>query len=124
MGNVTRVYVDDLITGSPTVPKVKELQENAIEVFADATFKLHKLHSNVDELEPASDTPSEEQSYAKQQLGVPTQGKCKLLGLPWDKGVDELSVTIPMANTTRTNREILEKTRKSTPPLVSHRLSH
>ena len=53
------------------MPKVKELRESAIEVFADATFKLHKWHSNVDELEPASDTPSEEQSYAKQQLGMP-----------------------------------------------------
>ena len=57
------LYLDDLITGSTTVPKVKELQENAIEVFADATFKLHKWHSNVDELEPASDTPSEEPSW-------------------------------------------------------------
>ena len=116
-------YVDDLITGSTTVPKLKELQDNAIEVFAYASFKLHKWHSNVDELEPASDTPSEGQSYAKQQVGVPVQGNCKLLGLPWDKGVDELSVTILMANATRTKWGILGKIAKIYYPLVSRHLS-
>ena len=45
------LYVDDLISGKPTVQEAKELKEGAISVFVDAKFKLHKWHSNFAELE-------------------------------------------------------------------------
>ena len=111
------LYVDDLITGSTTVSKAEKLRENAIEVFADATFKLHKWHSNVKDLQPASDTQTEEETYAKQQLGAPAQGKAKLLGLSWDKGADKLSVTVPEQDATRTKRRILGKIAKIYDPI-------
>ena len=41
------LYVDDLISGAPTIHQAKDLKKNAIEIFAEAQFKLHKWHSNV-----------------------------------------------------------------------------
>ena len=80
------LYVDDLISGSTTVAQAKELRDGATGVFADATFKLHKWNSNVEELEPKS-----ENTYAKQQLGA-KGNESKILGLPWDKQNDTLRV--------------------------------
>ena len=49
----------------------------------------------MEELETDSDAVHE-QSFAKQQLGQPTcQGESKLLGLPWNKLEDTLSVNFP-----------------------------
>lgn len=36
------LYVDDLISGGVTVEKARELKQQAIEIFEDATFTLHK----------------------------------------------------------------------------------
>ena len=45
------LYVDDLITGGVNAQLVSEKEIKAIEVFEDATFKLHKWHCNISELE-------------------------------------------------------------------------
>ena len=45
------LYVDDLISGSTTVCKTRELKDKTKEIFQDACFNLHKWHSNVPELE-------------------------------------------------------------------------
>ena len=45
------LYVDDLISGSTTVCKTRELKEKTTAIFQDACFNLHKWHSNVSELE-------------------------------------------------------------------------
>ena len=45
------LYVDDLISGGPTVTKAKELKCDAMTIFSDAGFELHKWHSNAPELE-------------------------------------------------------------------------
>ena len=37
----------------------------------------------------------EDMLYAKQQLNISNQGKCKVLGLIWDKKKDQLGVTVP-----------------------------
>jgi hypothetical protein len=44
------LYVDDLLTGGCVVEEVKHLKETAIEIFDRAQFKLHKWHSNIEEL--------------------------------------------------------------------------
>ena len=36
------LYVDDLLSGGPTIEKAKKLKGEATEIFADAKFKLHK----------------------------------------------------------------------------------
>lgn len=97
------LYVDDLISGGTTVNEAKELKEDAIEIFDDASFCLHKWHSNVPELE-ATELTSEDQtdieppSYVKQQLNNPEpneSNKASILRLPWDNKEDTLSVTFP-----------------------------
>ena len=45
------LYVDDLISGDVTITKAKKLKTDAVEIFSDAGFHLHKWHSNAPELE-------------------------------------------------------------------------
>ena len=83
------------------VEEVQHLKKTAIEIFDQAPFKLHKWHSNVEELEasdPASGNSDTDQSYAKQQLGVRSE-ETKLLGVPWNKTTDKIGVTFPCTST-------------------------
>ena len=88
------LYVDDFISGAPTVSKAKQLKRETTEIFADAKFELHKWHSNEPELE--TECENYEPTFAKQQLG-----------LPWDKTEDTLSVTFPTFPAEITKRGIL-----------------
>ena len=45
-----RLYVDDLMTGGVSVETVATEKAQAIDVFKDGTFKVHKCHSNVKSL--------------------------------------------------------------------------
>jgi hypothetical protein len=45
------LYVDDLLSGGVTVEEAQEVKQQAVEIFEDATFTLHKWHSNEAELE-------------------------------------------------------------------------
>ena len=101
------LYVDDLISGSPNVTKAKELKCDAVTIFSDAGFELHKWHSNVPELEenPRDCINDSEDSYAKQQLNVNVSGEgSKLLGLKWDKVADTLDTPLPDALAVRWKR--------------------
>jgi len=40
------LYVDDLLSGGPTIEKGKQLKQEVTEIFADAKLELHKWHSN------------------------------------------------------------------------------
>ena len=73
-------------------------------MFKDATFHLHKWHSNDSTLENYDRTnqPEEDLTYAKQHLRS-NECKAKLLGLPWNK--TENALTIP----TSSEREISTK---------------
>ena len=65
------LYVDDLIGGGNNESDGKQLKIKATEIFASATFDLHKWHSNVRELESQiSINEGETETFAKQQLGV------------------------------------------------------
>ena len=88
------LYVDDLLSGGPTIEKAKKLKGEATEIFADAKFKLHKWHSNRKELETACE--DYEPSFAKEQLeNTPGRGPWKLLGFGWDKVKETLHVCFP-----------------------------
>ena len=59
------------MAGGTTVDDVQTKKVTAIEVFQDASFTLHKWHSNARELEASSNPPADDElTYAKQQLGV------------------------------------------------------
>lgn len=78
------LYVDDLISGGPTVTRAKELKFDAVTIFSDAGFELHKWYSNAPELEenPCDCINDSEDTYAKQQLSANVSGQGnKLLGL-------------------------------------------
>lgn len=110
------LYVDDLITGSTTVPKAQELKAKTTSVFRDACITLHKWHSNEKDLE--TEQPKEEETtYAKQQLGTPGGQDCSLLGLNWCKRDDTLSVPMPETETVLTKRGILATLAKVYDPL-------
>ena len=77
----------------------------------DATFELHKWHSNEPQLE--DDPPhssDEEHSYAKRQLQV-QPNESKLLGVKWNKDEDTIAVQFPTTDSdtshTASKREVL-----------------
>ena len=90
------IYVDDLISGGATVVDATQLKDRAVEVFEDATFALHGWQSN----EPFQDEnlpmpKSGEETFAKQQIGQSQPGGSSLLGLGWDKTLDEIIISFP-----------------------------
>ena len=104
------LYVDDLLSGGATVEETKELKEQAIEIFEDATFTLHKWQSNEPELEQNPIlSVDKEGTYAKQQLGEPQAGGSSLLGLGWNKERDEIIVSFPDWEVAPTKRGVLRK---------------
>ena len=124
------LYVDDILSGGPTTEEVKQKKATTTEIFAQATFHLHKWHSNVKELE-LDDVPEDnakelepvtvnehedDLSYAKQQLGVQSR-QCGLLGLKWNKLSDEIGVPFPANVAQPTKRGILGKVAKIYDPL-------
>ena len=111
------LYVDDLISGGGTIQEVKQKKATATEMFHQATFHLHKWHSNVTELELTEETETgDDLSYAKQQLGIKPR-ECGLLGLKWNKLTDEVGVTIPEEVAQSTKRGILGKVARIYDPL-------
>ena len=88
--------MDDLVSGSTTTEKATALKNKATEIFQDVTFELHKWQSNAEELDNPSSLTQEEETYAKQQLGVPARKNGKLLGLDWNKEDDTISISFPI----------------------------
>lgn len=111
------MYVDDLISGKTTVKKAQLFKQEATEIFHDATFTLHKWHSNAAELEEATTNVTGEQTFAKQQLGTASGGDSSLLGLTWNKCDDVISVVVPEEKATPTKRGVLRKLAKIYDPL-------
>ena len=62
------LYVDDLLSGGVTVKQEQHRKEQAMEIFNDAGFTLHKWHSNVPILEGETENKGTDLSFAKQQL--------------------------------------------------------
>ena len=103
------LYVDDLTTGGGTVPETEQKKATTTEIFRQATFRLHKWHSNIPKLEISEDAENEDDlSYAKQQLEIKSR-ECGLLGLKWNKSTDDITVTIPEEVAQPTKRGILGK---------------
>ena len=111
------LYVDVLLSGGATVQEAQFRKENAIEIFEDARFTLHKWHSNVPQLEGNIESNDSETTFAKQQLQPPEGSRASLLGLEWDKDKDELSVKFPTEETELTKKGVLRKLAKVYDPL-------
>ena len=119
-------YVDDLLTGGQDVKQAQTRKKLAQEIMSDATFELHKWHSNYPQLEgnpqptqgedSSQPETSEDQSNAKQQL-LNKPSETKLLGVKWNKSEDTISVQFPSESSAPTKREILSKLAKVYDPL-------
>lgn len=84
----------------------------------NAAFELHKWHSNIPQLESDKTKQSpEDQTYAKQQLGIPEGGGGAILSPQWDKQRDASSVVIPVEKADNTKRGVLAKIAKIYDPL-------
>ena len=102
------LYLDDLMTGGETAELIAVKKVSTTEVFKDASFTIHKWHSNAPELEANSGSPREEElTYAKQQLGGAKPSEGKLLGLPWDREQDTTSVILQGNQNETTKRGVL-----------------
>ena len=112
------LYVDNLLNGGQTVEEARKRKSTAIEIFDDAKFVLHKWNSNGAELEETHDRENGDGklSFAKQQLGA-QMSESKVLGLPWNKQLDTLTVTFPVDEIPATKRELLKKLAKVYEPL-------
>ena len=79
---------------------------------------MHKWTSNAFELEDSHDQKekNDELSFAKQQLGS-QQNEAKVLGLPWDKDMDTLTVNFPKSESATTKREVTRNLAKVNDPL-------
>ena len=119
-------YVDDLLTGIQDIQQAQTQEKIVQEIMSDATFELHKWHSNHPQLEDnpqfalsedgAHPASSEDQTYAKQQLLVKTS-ESKLLGVNWDKFQDTIAVQFPSAGGAPSKHEVLAKLAKVYDPL-------
>ena len=102
------------MTGGTPTTEVREKKTKPVEILEDATFKLHKWHSNVETLESDESNSKEnaiddyQSTFAKQQLG-PRQAETKLLGLPWNKKEDTLSVDTVNKKLATTKRSALSQ---------------
>ena len=95
------LYVDDLMTCGVTVKETEEKKAIATALFEDATFSIHKWHSNGIQLEAAGESsPDYEVTYAKQQLGGSEPLGGKFLGLPWNREQDNISVILNVEDCT------------------------
>ena len=119
--------MDDLISGNKTVAGAQHLKQTSQSIFRAGKFELHKWHSNVPSLEQPTlyketveERPithqNENQSYAKDQLGV-KQGETKPLGVPWDKRKDTIQTSFPDPITKATKRDVPRKITKIYDPL-------
>ena len=111
------LYVEDLISGRETTDQALELKHGAKSIFIGANFELHKWHLKEPALEAETTSPvEEEQSYAKQHLGV-KKGESKLLRLPWGKKRDTIQVSFLSQAADPTKKGILGKIAKVYHPL-------
>ncbi|XP_048576166.1 uncharacterized protein LOC125557540 [Nematostella vectensis] len=81
---LTNTYVDDVQTGGDDPEQLLRFKQEASEIMESGGFQLHKWHSNV--LEAEESTSAERADRAVDRPPV------KILGIPWDKNKDELTI--------------------------------
>lgn len=110
------LYVDDLVSGKPTIEEAKVMKEEAKKILGEAKFTLHKWHSNKQELEDAV-VINDDETFAKEQLGSSKGEEASILGLSWSKREDKIKVVVPSDETACTKRGVLSKLAQIYDPL-------
>ena len=90
-------YVDDVQSGGEQHKELLAIKEESTRIMEEGGFQLHKWHSNIPELEEpqrngdAAMVSVTSSTYAKQKVGTDPQ-ETKILGVPWNKTEDKLSI--------------------------------
>lgn len=76
-----------------------------MEIFVDAAIELRKWHSDLLELESeVNKHNTEDQTFAKQQLGSTDGGGRTIIGLRWDTQRDIVGIAVPSGKVESTKR--------------------
>lgn len=94
-----------------------KLPVNSKPVPPTASFKLHKWHLNVPEVEFPGNSLSGDTTFAKEQLGAPQEGEGSILGVPWNKRQDTIEAKFPTDHNQVTKRGVLAKIARVYDPL-------
>ena len=71
----------------------------------DVAFELQRWHSDLPELESeVTEHNTEDQTFAKQQLGSTDDGDGTIIGLRWDKQRDIVGTAVPSEKMESTRR--------------------
>lgn len=88
-------YVDDIQGGGDTEEEAATFKDESTKILSEASFHLHKWHSNVTSLDTTAETGSEgEQTHAKSLVGNRQSDETKILGILWNKKEDTLSISL------------------------------
>jgi hypothetical protein len=64
------------------------------EIMNEAGFELHKWHSNCPAVKWTNNANENETTYAKAFFGNASSNETKILGLPWNKKTDAMTIII------------------------------
>ena len=104
------LFVDDVILGGGSLDEVKHLKKTAEDIFGEAQFKLHKWHTNCNEIVQAQSVDEDadtENSFAKHQLGV-ANCETRILGVSWNTVEDTISTVFNLKDSEITKRGVLQ----------------
>ncbi|CAB3991801.1 Hypothetical predicted protein [Paramuricea clavata] len=67
-------------------------QVESTEIMNEAAFELHKWHSNCPAVKSTNNANENETTYAKTFVGNVSSNETKILGLPWNKKTDAMTI--------------------------------
>ncbi|XP_070550018.1 uncharacterized protein [Ptychodera flava] len=85
-------YVDDIQGGGNKEDDVVTFKAESTKILLVGGFNLHKWHSNIDHLNAENDK-KEEETYTTRFLGNTSGNETKILGIPWNKEEDTLTIS-------------------------------
>lgn len=107
------LYVDDLLTGADSIPKLIELQEETTQLLREGGFNLRQCASNAKEVLRA--IPDR---CVNLQLQKSNDAILKTLGVHWDSGSDKITHTVrPLGKARITKRHIFSEVARIYDPL-------
>lgn len=109
------VFMDDVITGAPSIEQALQLQDELTQLLQCAQFKLHKWTSN----SPAflKHLPSEHVQVPKSFSEETNQATLKILGVQWDPVGDFFTYSASPVSVECTKRSILSNVARIFDPL-------
>ncbi|XP_018305594.1 uncharacterized protein, partial [Mycetomoellerius zeteki] len=106
------MYVDDIISGAPSMEEARRLKDQLIDLMSKACFRVHKWHSNVSEVVHGSDDEENPET-----VRLKLNDTIRTLGLIWEPNTDDFIFTVDFHKQIHTKRELLSEISKLFDPL-------